>query len=243
MIHGGIDGYSRKIVYIHCSTNNRAETVMSLFQEAVDKHGLPSRVRSDMGIENVDVARFMLRNRGLNRRSMLVGSSVHNQRIERLWLDVKRLIVRRFQTIFYYMEDNGLLDPLNDVHLFVLHLVFLDSINISLRELTMDWNNHPLSTERNLSPEQLWHLGLSMYQNSDPEGYEHLSNCDWETFGVEAEGPIPDDESDIVVPETILSSLTDEQHEYIESELRTTNHEDEIDLYVHIMGIIDSLLR
>ena len=28
IIHGGIDGFSRMIVYLHCSTNNQAGTVM-----------------------------------------------------------------------------------------------------------------------------------------------------------------------------------------------------------------------
>ena len=27
VIHGGIDGYSRKVVYLHASSNNRASTV------------------------------------------------------------------------------------------------------------------------------------------------------------------------------------------------------------------------
>ena len=40
MIHEGIDGYSRRLVYINCFTNNRADTVLQLFKTAVDDHGL-----------------------------------------------------------------------------------------------------------------------------------------------------------------------------------------------------------
>lgn len=60
MIHRDIDGYSRRIVYLAASDNNRASTVHALFQEAVTECGWPSRVRSDKGGENVDVANSML---------------------------------------------------------------------------------------------------------------------------------------------------------------------------------------
>ena len=76
--HGGIDGYSRMIVYLCASTNNRASTVHSLFMEAVERFGLPSRVRSDEGGENVMVAQHMLHYRGTDRGSMITGTSVHN---------------------------------------------------------------------------------------------------------------------------------------------------------------------
>ena len=41
--HGGIDGYSRLIVFLQCSCNNTAATVVTLFEKAVQQHGLPSR--------------------------------------------------------------------------------------------------------------------------------------------------------------------------------------------------------
>lgn len=49
VIHGCIDGYSRLIVYLRCGNNNRAATVLSLFRQAINTWGLPSRVRADDG--------------------------------------------------------------------------------------------------------------------------------------------------------------------------------------------------
>ncbi len=60
VIHGGIDGFSQCVVCLHCSANNKADTVLSLFVLAVERFVLPSRVRSDMGMENVDIAKYML---------------------------------------------------------------------------------------------------------------------------------------------------------------------------------------
>lgn len=55
VIHGGIDGYSRTIVFLNCSDNNRASTVLTAFTNAVRSHGLPERIRTDLGGENVDI--------------------------------------------------------------------------------------------------------------------------------------------------------------------------------------------
>ena len=70
-------GNSCLIVYLHCSTNNKAQTVLELFEQAVAKYGLPSRVRSDEGGENTAVGLYMLRNCGMDRQSIITGASTH----------------------------------------------------------------------------------------------------------------------------------------------------------------------
>ena len=83
VIHGGIDGYSRRIVYLHASSNNRAETVHHLFRGAFRECDWPSRVRSDKGGENIDVARAMVAMRGTGRRSHITGQPTHREVVER----------------------------------------------------------------------------------------------------------------------------------------------------------------
>ena len=119
MTHAGIDGYSRMVLYMKCSNNNKSSTVYNYFLQATRCYGLPSHVRSDQGQENCMVARRMLEFRGLNCRSMITGSSVHNQRIERLWRDMHPSVTKLYYRLFYYMEELRMLNPGSNMHIYM----------------------------------------------------------------------------------------------------------------------------
>ena len=173
------------IVYLKCSNNNCATTVLKSFLQATNAFFVPSRVRCDYGGENVEVAKFMLSTRGFNRGSVLTGSSVHNQRIERLWRDVFQRVTGSFYKLFNEMERVGILNSLNNVHLYCLHYIFLPRIQKALDMYMSAWNHHPVSSEKNLSPIQLFTQGTHKLLQNGKVAEDFFANVNVEEYGIE----------------------------------------------------------
>ena len=94
----------------------------------------------------------------------ILGRSTHNQRIERLWRDVYGGCISLFYQLFDFLENNQLLDADNEAHLWCLHYIYLPMLNTHLQTWKNAWIHHPLSSEKNKTPMQLWIGGLHFTQ-------------------------------------------------------------------------------
>jgi len=58
-----------------------------------------------------------------------------------------RCVTKLFYRLFYHMERLDLLNPVNEVHIFALHYVYIPCVNKSLQEFKNGWNHHQIRTE------------------------------------------------------------------------------------------------
>eukprot|EP00112_Aurelia_sp_Birch-Aquarium-sp1_P022602 Seg6421.1 transcript_id=Seg6421.1/GoldUCD/mRNA.D3Y31 product="hypothetical protein" protein_id=Seg6421.1/GoldUCD/D3Y31 len=239
IITGVVDGFSRLPVALICTDNNKAETVLKCFLKGVEDYGLPLRTRSDKGLENVLVADYMIEKRGEG--SMITGKSTHNQRIERLWRDVFVGVLGYFYKLFYFMEDEGMLDPLSDYHIAALQYVFLPEINNRLLIWREAWSSHRMRTIKT-SPLRLWISG----QMQNPSGIQ-MSHEELEFYGTE--GIIEDDSNEpheggrpiFYAPDVLSDELLQHLHASVPQNLLNHNHG--IDMYQTALEEIKHFFR
>ncbi|KAJ7391273.1 hypothetical protein OS493_019405 [Desmophyllum pertusum] len=135
-----------------------------------------------------------------------MGKSTHNQRIERLWRDVYGGCLSLFYQIFQYLEINYLLDVDNDVHIWCLHYIYLPMLNNHLQTWRDAWIHHPLRTEQNKTPMQLWIGGLHFTQFGQrmlQDAQEPITQEEIDQYGIDWNGPVGTNQDNIVqVPDT-----------------------------------------
>lgn len=129
---------------MRASSNNKSASVFRVFRRAVKAYGRPNRVRGDRGTENLLVAVDMIAARGSNRASYMWGTSTHNTRIERLWVEVGKQFMRAWRAFFTRLQRLYHLDSGNKEHLWLLMSMFLPMVNDDCKKFKKKWNRHSL---------------------------------------------------------------------------------------------------
>ncbi|KZO91166.1 hypothetical protein CALVIDRAFT_489461 [Calocera viscosa TUFC12733] len=131
----------------------------------------------------------MVEHRGTNRGSYIWGRSVHNTRIERMWVDVTNSFGRKWWQFFHSLEAHHGLNHMNQDHVWLLHWLFLDDVNNDAIGFQNEWNCHTMSlVEGNQRPADLFLTGclqhgargIELRTEDDPDYY-----LDPPAYGVE----------------------------------------------------------
>ncbi|KAL0562770.1 hypothetical protein V5O48_019309, partial [Marasmius crinis-equi] len=120
--------------------------------------------------------------------------SVHNVRIERLWVDVRVNISSVWDTNFTDLELNCGLDINNTNHIWLLHLLFLPFINESIEFWRQSWNNHKITMKDSAarSPEDMFGFDM-VIQGFRGDAVNDMTPEELEIFGVDWEALHDDD--------------------------------------------------
>ncbi|KAK0152192.1 hypothetical protein N1851_006424 [Merluccius polli] len=190
------------------------------------------KLRADQRVENVDIARCMFTVRGTARGSFIAGKSVHNQRVERLWRDVWS-VTCQYYDVLHSLEEEGFIDLSFAVHLFCVGYVFIPRLQSDLQHFTESWNCHPLRTEGNLTPNQLWMIGMLQAPVSEPDLVE-IQQAE--------EQPSQEQQSDntehgVIVPD-IQCPLSAERLAALQHQVNPTTESSFFgrDIYLHALG-------
>lgn len=243
-IHGAIDGYSRKILWLEVSrSNNKPEVPATYFLSCVkEQRGCPCLVRTDCGTENGTMAAMQCYFRqddndelaGMNAHKY--GSSPSNQRIECWWSFLRRGRTSWWIDLFKEMVNSELLDLGNMLHTECLWFCFQGVLQEDLDEVRLHWNTHRIRYSRHGTvpgvPDVLYHV---------PEqsgGFECKVSLSRETIHeVELHVHIDDDDDDDLEDER--RTYQDYFHYVMESEdfIYPETHEEAYALFFNLIGI------
>lgn len=153
-IHGAIDGFSKRILWLEVASSNSDPAVIGFyFLNCVKQlHGCPvNAARTDPGTENGILATIqsILTN---DPNSYAFVTSVRNQRIEAWWSYFKRNRAQWWMDYFSDLYDSGVYDPDNRFQRTCFQFCFMDFIQLQLNETAVAWNCHRIRPNTGYCP-------------------------------------------------------------------------------------------
>lgn len=175
-IHGCIDGFSRKLIWLEVGPSNKLpEVIAQFYMESVSKYGCPRYVKADAGTEHalIEPIHIALRmtddDEDLALNSFSIITSPQNQRIEAYWSILRRDKIGWWKRFFedfadldMFMHDPVLVD--------CIRFCFMPLIRRDLQSIQDDWNVHLISKSQNRGirgrPDTMYYLP-HLYESED----------------------------------------------------------------------------
>lgn len=152
-IHGAVDGFSRRILWLEVTRSNNDPKVVAAFylKQVKELGGCPLLLVTDCGSENGIAASIQCMFR-TNDQDELAGVKSHrycsspaNQRIEGWWSFFRRNRSNWWISLFKDMVDYGLLCVGNTLHMECLWFCFSKLLQNDLDKVKDHWNSHKIS--------------------------------------------------------------------------------------------------
>lgn len=148
-IHGGIDGFSRKILWLQVTrSNNSPNIIASYFVSTVSEQGgCPVELITDLGTENglaASIQGFFRDNPDAHRYV----SSPRNQRIESWWSFFSKSHSSWWRNFFSDLEFQGIVDTSSEISMECLWFCFNKVVQEELDAVKEQWNTHRIRKSR-----------------------------------------------------------------------------------------------
>ena len=192
-VHGCIDGFSRKIMWLRAAYSNNDPYIVCKFyaQCARENNGVPCVIRSDRGTENVNIElmQTILRYehddiRGVLGTSFMYGRSTSNERIECWWSKFPMLGMQTWINHFTDLVQFGILDVSQTLDIECIPFCYLDLLQRELDLIARQWNCHYIRASKRCvapfgKPDIMFYLptlyGTHSYlKDLNPELHAHL---------------------------------------------------------------------
>lgn len=162
-IHGAIDGFSRKILWLEVTrSNNSPDNIATYYLNMVNElKGCPVELVTDLGTENGLAASIQSYFRD-NPDAHRYVASPRNQRIEGWWSFYGKHRSKWWRNFFGDLEFQGALDLTSELHKECLWYCFSGVLQEDLNHVKEHWNTHVIRRSRHDTipgrPDSLFYL-------------------------------------------------------------------------------------